>query len=63
VVVSGIMRWREPPCRGGKSHLADNCEKARAEVQELSFGEFFLDGIGRRQLAISMRLGARGAGM
>ena len=48
----------------GKSHFGDDCEKARAVVREsLSFAEFCLDGVCRRQLAISMWLGARGAGM
>jgi hypothetical protein len=48
----------------GKSHFGDDCEKAGAVVRELlSFAEFCLDGVHRRQLAISMWLGARGAGM
>jgi hypothetical protein len=47
-----------------KSHFSADCEKARAVVRELlSFGDFFLDGISRSQLAISMWLGARGASM
>jgi hypothetical protein len=47
-----------------KSPFGDDREKPRAVVRELlSFTEFCLDGVCRRQLAISMWLGASGAGM
>jgi hypothetical protein len=46
------------------SPFGDDRVKARAVVRELmSFAELCLDGVCRRQLAISMWLGARGAGM